>query len=374
MSRDYNKRLTNLKTRRQGLDSPSEMFTESVFERLRKSEAYEHRDTRGAVRYALGAMQQVDPAYTKVGLEEADRVGRSLTESLAREAIYIDTDLQGSVPLNVHTRGGSDVDLLALHRAFFTFDRSGYVAQTQGYAPYAPSIPEGMRKLRTRSEVLLTANFPKATVDITGAKAIKMEGGSLKRKIDVVPSHWHNTAAYQRSLQKHDRGVNVWDERLQDTVANMPFLHIKRIGDRCSTCQGGLRKCIRLAKNLKQDAVLEGRQIDLPSYDIAALFWHADHANLNQPAWRELALLDAAQAFVASLVSNPSQAQLLRTPDETRRILDTAQKVAALGALAQELTQLCDDVADDLGAAANSLNPADRVRLRKALQESFIAS
>jgi hypothetical protein len=372
MPRDYSKRLTNLKARRQGLDSPAEMFAESVFERLRKSEAYETRDTRGAVRYALGAMQQVEPAYTTVGLNEANRVGKSLSESLAREGIPIELDLQGSVPLNVHTRGGSDVDLLALQTAFFTFDRTGYVAQNQGYAPYGPSIPDKMHQLRTRSELILTANFPAAKVDTTGAKAIKLEGGSLKRKIDVVPSHWHNTAAYQRSYLKHDRGVSVWDKRRYDTISNMPFLHIKQISDRCLACQGGLRKCIRLAKNLKQDAALEGRKIDLPSYDIAALFWHANSTRLTQPSWKELALLDSAQEFVVSLASNPSSAQLLMTPDGTRRILDTSEKLAGLSALGRELTQLCDDVADDLGAAANSLNPSDRVRLRKALQESFI--
>lgn len=374
MSRDYTQRLKSLKARRQGLDSPAEMFAESAFERLRKSEAYEKRDTRGAVRYALGAMQQVDPVYTQIGLDEASRVGKSLTEALARESISIEVDLQGSVPLNVHTRGGSDVDVLALHTEFFTFDRTGYVAQNLGYAPYAPSIPAKMRQLRTRSEVLLGINFPKVTIDTTGSKAIKLEGGSLKRKIDVVPSHWHNTAEYQRSYLKHDRGVNVWDKTIQDTVSNMPFLHIKRIAERCSTCQGGLRKCIRLAKNLKQDAMAEGRKIQLPSYDIAAIFWHAEQASLNQPAWRELALLDSAQEFIASLVSNPSAAQLLRTPDNTRRVLDTTEKMAALGALGRELTQLCDDVADDLGAVANTLSPTDRVLLRKALQESFIAT
>lgn len=374
MPRDYSQRLKNLKARRQGLDSPAEMFAESAFERLRKSESYEKRDTRGAVRYALGAMQQVDPAYTQVGLDEASRVGKSLSEALAREHISIEIDLQGSVPLNVHTRGGSDVDLLALHRGFFTFDRTGFVAQTQGYIPYAPSILEKMRELRARSEALLGVNFPKVKIDTTGGKAIKLEGGSLRRKIDVVPSHWHNTVAYQRSYQKHDRGVNVWDQKLQDTISNMPFLHIKRIVDRCSSCQGGLRKCIRLAKNLKQDAGLDGRKIQLPSYDIAALFWHANQASLNQPAWKELALLDTAQIFVTSLASNLSEAQLLRTPDDTRRILDTSEKIAGLNALARELTQLCDDVADDLGAVANSLNPSDRVRLRKALQESFVAT
>lgn len=128
MPRDYTQRLKNLKARRQGLDSPVEMFAESAFERLQKSESYEKRDWRGAVRYALGAMQQVDPAYTKVGLEEAERVGKSLATSLTHHGINIEIALQGSVPLNVHTRGGSDVDILALHTGFFTYDGSGQQA------------------------------------------------------------------------------------------------------------------------------------------------------------------------------------------------------------------------------------------------------
>ncbi len=372
MSRDYSQRLKNLKARRQGLDSPAEMFAESVFERVQKSESYEKRDSRGAVRYALGAMQQVDPTYTRVGLEEASRVGKSLASALAREGISIELELQGSVPLNVHTRGGSDVDLLTLDIGFFTSDASGPLAAT--YQTLPGNAFDDMKRLRSRSEVLLTASFPAAKVDTTGAKAIKLEGGSLKRKIDVVPSHWYNTAAYQRSYAKHDRGVRVWDKKKGATIANMPFMHIKQITDRCGVYQGGLRKAIRLAKNIKQDAALEGRAVNLSSYDIAALFWNADASFLNKPTWQELALLDAAQAYIASLVANPSQAQLLWTPDGTRRVLDSSEKLGSLAALSREITRLCDDVAEDLGAAANALNPGDRVLLRKALQEAYIAA
>lgn len=372
MARDYDARLRNLKSRRVGLDAATAMFSESVEDRLRKSEAYEGRDKRSAVKYTLGAMQEVDPEYTRIGREEAARVGAALQRGLATESISVAFELQGSVPLNVHIRGASDVDLLSLHQGFFTADWSG--PRASGYIQLPGNVFDDMRQLRAKSERILQGAYPQATVDVTGAKAIKLEGGSLKRKIDVVPSHWHNTAAYQQTQQQADRGVKVWDKRAEVTVGNMPFLHIKRIVDQCNLTNGGLRKSIRLVKNIKKDAEVEGKKIDMPSYDIAATMWHCDWRLLAQPINRELAILAAAQAHFEHLVNNPEYAKALSTPDNTRKIFDTPDKLTALAQLAAEVAEVADDVALELLSAANNIFAPPTNTLRKALQDAWLAA
>src|SRR5690606_4201415 len=106
----------------------------SLGEALQKSERYEKRASTTATRYALGAMQEVDPEYTRIGKEEADRVSDAIRTGLRDLGSYAEYRLQGSVPLNVHIRGASDVDLLVLLGEWLTYDRDGVRANT--YSAY----------------------------------------------------------------------------------------------------------------------------------------------------------------------------------------------------------------------------------------------
>ena len=86
MARDIDRRLKSLDARRRGTDRLSMLSAESAQQVLAKSlfmESYAKRAaTQRHTKYALGAMQAVDADYTRIGIEEATRVGKQL-ESLA---------------------------------------------------------------------------------------------------------------------------------------------------------------------------------------------------------------------------------------------------------------------------------------------------
>jgi hypothetical protein len=85
-------------------------------------------------------MQEVSPDYTRISIETAERVGRQLDAALTVTGLSVEFRLQGSVPLNVHIRGVSDVDLLNLDVGFLTYATIGVRSQ-QGYYTsgiYAP--------------------------------------------------------------------------------------------------------------------------------------------------------------------------------------------------------------------------------------------
>lgn len=216
MASTIDDRLSRLNVRRRGLDRVQRLDEASRVEVLAKAlsmEDYQRRTSnRPHTRYALGAMQEVDAAYTRIGLEEAARVGRQLETGMSRAGIVVGFEIQGSVPLNVHIRGVSDVDLLTLDEGFFTYDPSGSRALAGWFrSPVAYTPLSALQRLRSEAESILRNAFPKANVDCTGSKAIKVSGGSLRRPVDVVPAHWHDTIAYQASGQRHDRGVKILD-------------------------------------------------------------------------------------------------------------------------------------------------------------------
>ena len=132
MPRDIGQRLSALRARRAGTDRLSAVAMDARQDMLAKSfmkESYQAKaKSKSHTEYALGAMQEVDTAYTRISLDTAERVGNQLEAFLDSRGVKVIFELQGSVPLNVHIRGVSDVDLLTLSGDFWTYDPSGPAA------------------------------------------------------------------------------------------------------------------------------------------------------------------------------------------------------------------------------------------------------
>lgn len=369
MAVDFDRRLKNLRDRRLGVFTPmaksataadSVMHTQALNE-----EAYQRRAAGRATRYALGAMQAVDAEYTQNSYDEGDRVQRQLRSALSGE-IGVDFRYQGSVPLDIHIRGVSDIDLLILRNDFHTYDAAGAAARAGHYRnPISDTVLDRMHLLRSRCEKILTDAYPAATVDRSGDKSITLSGGSLRRKIDVVPSHWHDTIAYQASGEEFERGVRILVKKENRTTENLPFVHMKRINDKDLVTWGGTKKTIRLLKNLKSDSDYRSL-ISLSSYDIASLVWHFPNTSLQVINAKELSLLASARLHLAWCAANKASVMKLQTPDGTRKIIDSDAKFLGLQLMSLEVDQLIDGVESDL--QSNSLihgQTADE-RLRNA--------
>jgi hypothetical protein len=353
MARNIYQRLNNLKARRSGTDRLYSVRADSADELLRKSTLTEDYQKRSGAdqpntRYALGSMQEVSPDYTRISIETAQRVGNQLQQGLTRAGFSVEFRLQGSVPLNTHIRGVSDVDLLNLDTGLLTYMVAGARARAGWYtSPTARTSVEALSALRRESERILRRAYPAVTVDTSGAKAIHLSGGSLARPVDVVPSHWVDTIAFQSSGQEHDRGVRILDKDVPTTIDNLPFLHIKRVTEQDTATLGGLKKAIRLVKNVKSDAEEDGRNIALGSYDIAAMLFHADATALRGGYVYELAVLAETQRYMDWLYHNPLEAQKLVVPDGSRKVFDSAEKFSALLALSVEMDELTREVAKE---------------------------
>lgn len=127
----------------------------------------------------------------------------------------------------------------------------------------------------------------------------------------------------------------------------------------------GMKKAIRLCKNVKADAESE---IALPSFDIAAMMFHADRTALAASQWYELSVLAETQRFVDLLTLNETYAQTLMVPDGSRPIFNTRAKLDALRRLSIELDDLTLQVAREqhVGIPVPDLGTG-RQRLKDAL-------
>lgn len=313
---NYSQKINRLRDRRQGLYARDGLTFDSVAlaalsaNTSRKTERFANLAQPEAVKYAIGAMQAVDAEYTQKSFAEGDRVKSQLADGLSTAGITAAFDYQGSVPLDVHVRGNSDIDLLALDASFVTADLS---AQQQYFYTFTSVSPlDSLKSLRSECISILTKRFWATKVDAGPSKAISLSGGSLQRDIDVIPSHWHDTLEWKQTNDKRYRDIYVLDSKKSELTKNRPFMHIGQISDKCAQAGGSLRKAIRLLKNLRYDA---DKHIDLSSYDIAAIAWHMTLNELIVPYGVDLLLVERVRLHLKLILDNSEYRNALRVPD-----------------------------------------------------------
>ncbi len=364
---DFGKRLDSLKERRQGsreraihestMDSIS-METAIILGRdIRTREMYETLKESDSIKYTIGAMAPVDEKSTQVSISEGKRVADSLIKSLGIRAIDATSRLQGSVALDIHIKGHSDVDMLIIEANTINIETPRIVPNNYTIATDSRSMVDIVKDLRFKSEDILPRNFPKTDVDIAGNKSIAMDKGSLQRKVDIVPACWYDTHKFQQTKLESDRGIKIYHKGNHQLMLNLPFTHIKLISDKDYIYGGNLRSVIRLMKNMIADMPDYKKNVakKLSSYDLASIAYHMD-ANLYLSYEMRLGLVEKTRAHLQNLLISGFLRSTLDVPDGSRKIFDTQDKTRALEVLTNEFTALAESIFKDLSPYMHAYN------------------
>lgn len=345
---DYSKRLQILQERRKGIEliKKAEVFQEGDI----LQENYEKIQEPDSIKYILGAMEPVDDVYTKNTFNQGERIKNQLLK-LREDGFNIEFEYQGSVTSNTHIRAHSDIDILVLHCDFVTLQ-----SPLKPKVPYKKDPAEQLSRLREASYSLLTEAFPKAEVDNEGAKSISLEGGSLTRKIDVVPSNWYDTVKYRETNQKCYRGVMILDYKNKKCIGNTPFYHNELLADKDAQTLNNYKKIIRLLKTLKADAKKEFEiDIKLSSYDIAALMYHMENSKYlvgNSP----LSLIENSLTYMRKIYIDASLRNGLKVPDESRNIFEVGRATDGdLLLLIQQVERVYEEIINYLKQSGSTI-------------------
>lgn len=332
MIRNYSNRLTELRKRRNDLTILQETYgfkgfaLDSYNQFIKKA-----KETNDVQNYFVESMSPVDDIYTKNTYKEAERVKNQL-DKIKTESLNFEYEYQGSVSNNTHIKSYSDIDILVIIDRFIVLQHP-----IPPVNPYKGNPIDDLMELRIASEKHLTSAFPQADVDCSGAKAISLSGGSLKRKVDVVPSNWFNTVEYHRTGQKHYRGVEVFDKYKKVRIENTPFFHNYLLDTKDRNTNGNFKRIVRLLKTLKVDAEQE---ISLSSYDIVAIAYNMDTVKY-LTGDKYILLLKNVHGYLNELISmSPETRNNLDVPDKSRKIFDDAGKFTGLVRLKDEVEDL----------------------------------
>lgn len=344
---NFDGRLTSLKDRRQGT-AERDRLEKSLFLNYgdyRGQESYERLQESSAIKYVIGAMAPVSAESTRISKEEGERVAGTLIDLLKTSGIYADRRMQGSVALDIHIEGHSDVDMLILKAGIVLVQNPTLPTTSYSDASDSRSMVDILRELRIQSEQKLTSRYHAAKVDIAGNKSISLSGGSLKRKVDIVPGCWYDSHDYQRTYEECFRGVKVYDKSKHELIENKPFLHIKKVNDRDLMYGGNLKKVARLMKNIIADMpqYKKDKAKKLTSYDIAGIAYAMDRdlaCSKNLP----LVLLENLRSKLLVLAYLDEPRNSLLVPDGTRKIFNSDEKVEALKILYAEVNDLAESI------------------------------
>lgn len=346
MATDFSNRLGRVNARRNSAGSHvlnERGFSEDSTPFDSVAEGYQSKTRSKNLQYALVSMQEVDAKYTDISYREAERVAKQIDAGLRKDGTEVTVALQGSLPLNVHLRRVSDVDMLVWPEHFFIFDPAGVAAHS--YTRSESNAVTEISNLRSTSNKVLRAAFPAARVDDSGSKCITMSEGSLLRQVDVVPSVLYKTANYQRTNSDDDRGVQIYDRKKSELISNYPFTVRALINAKDVRTGGGCKKAIRLLKNMKEDA---DSNIALSSFDIMSLVYAMQDSQLVHQFYNEGRLVSSLQAWFYSLANDEKLLQTINVVDGSRKIVQTIEGVSAVKQMGEELTMLLLHIAHEL--------------------------
>jgi hypothetical protein len=305
------------------------------------NEAWDRVKTSEPVRFALGAMQPIDQDYTRKSFEEADRVANQIEKNVPQS---VEFDYQGSTTNDTHIKAASDIDLLTLlspTRHFY------FVEPPLTVAPgnvYTGDTLADLSKLRADCISILRDKFQTATIS-PGSKSIAAEGGSLARKVDVVPSAWLDSQEWQQTKNKAYRGIKVLDSSVNQLIPNKPFLHNNLLDNKDRRCIGGLRKSIRLMKSLKYDASTE---VKLTSYHICAIAYNAPDQFLTVAPGHDLLLLEQTRQWCVRVRDDANLRDNMMVPNGTEKVFHSGgAQLPGLNQMIVELEGLERDILND---------------------------
>jgi putative methionine-R-sulfoxide reductase with GAF domain len=303
MAFDFTKSLQAMQRRKFGDD-------------LKKGDLFENFSGKASdsILYISEAMEPVSEIYTDNTYKQCNRVINQVKENISHNHSTLSFEYQGSVPLNVHIKQHSDIDLLVVTGRFYWVTPPLPVVN-----PYSGNSTNDLIELRKDIVDTISNNFPAVEIDDTGAKATSIQGGSLNRKIDLVPCSWvHNTNSYGVT-DLTPRGIKLYDKKDQKTIENYPFMHIARCHGKDLRVGGKYKMLVRYIKNLIKDS----DDINISSYDAAGLMYLQGETELIATEYNPVALSRSCEAFLLRILNDPQQLENAMVPNGTRKLFGT---------------------------------------------------
>lgn len=281
-------------------------------------------------RYILGAMQPIPVWSTNYLYQQGEGFSKNIITSINLPLTF---HFQGSVPLNVHIKSSSDLDILFIH------SEKLYVPKVVSQYKYQYT------DIDSRDVILFIKN---KCIELFNQRLYDYEHNDKSVKVlkclavsaDIVPACWYHTQEYQLSGREEEKGVAILKEKERKILPNYPFKHIYLVKNKNIFYHDKIGKCIRLLKNIKAD-LPNSDVITLSSFDITSFIYYMPEYIPNVIKINDdLALANCMHNYIQYILNNKNIFSSLFVPDKSRYIFDSPHKFTSLQTLDKNLSEI----------------------------------
>lgn len=253
-------------------------FTEQQISKMASpiSQAEEEK-CKNAIRMVRDAMKNLN--YTDDGKEIRSYVADSYSYALDLRQMYSDKKItllvQGSYANKTNIPSESDVDVAVILESTFTSTyRKGVARETYGFIAGTFSVAE----LKDEVEKALNKHFRYQGVE-RHDKSIKVYGNTYRVDADVVPAYRYRDYSndWDNNPENYIGGIEIRPDS-GGSIINYPEQHIKMGIAKNKVTKYNFKKCVRIAKNMREEMVKYGYVVSdkVSSFGIESLLWNVD--------------------------------------------------------------------------------------------------
>lgn len=326
---DYSKRLANLQNRRYDMELHESALTKSFSASALPPD----------IKYLFESMKPIGDKYNSKTIQAAENVQKHLERDL-RTHFARAYRTQGSVRTNTNIKVHSDFDLLTIIDKYF-------YPESPPASIYKDSDPhEDITDLRKQATAIMKSQYDK--VD-EGDKCICIENQNLNRKVDIVFAYWYNSDKYAQTNDEFYRGIYLYNFTTRSKHKDLPFATIHNVNTRGTNTNDGLRKGIRLLKNLKADCDME--LTNLKSFQLTSIVYAIENSLLMYQPGNELQIAKVISEEMKKLILYSEYRKSIISPNALEFPLHKDETVPDLIRLKQDLDTLIEDAAKDIAGS-----------------------
>ncbi|HCX22919.1 MAG: hypothetical protein CMB80_32390 [Flammeovirgaceae bacterium] len=318
MNNDYSVLLENLMGRRY-----DEALRESIL-----SDAFEECEYPDSLKYALEAMEEIDPSYAYKTFHITKRIQDKLDKVFNDINLKVDFRYQGPIQTETHIVLYGGVELIILTKPY---DKKPWIKINQ-----------------IAGEVMgvLTGDQNFKEIDYSSKLRIKLSTSKPKCEIKILPAVWLDNNEYLETKREIDRGICEYNMLKKTRRRYLPFLNIARINAKDNRCNGGLKRIIRLLLTLQRDSE---EDIDLNWYEISSVIYAIPEKQLKFNNEYALSLLGVVSAQLNRVVTDKNYRERLLSPSEKELVFGSRHYLTdEVVKLKTELDHLIQDLNEDL--------------------------
>jgi len=239
--------------------------------------ATEDEKCRNAIRMVRDAMKKLnytdDNKEIRMYAEESYAYALDLRQMFSGKRITI--LVQGSYANKTNIPTESDVDVAVILESTFTSTyRKGVLRENYGFVEGTFSAAE----LKDEVENALNQHFGYRGVE-RHDKSIKVYGNTYRVDADVVPAYRYRdyTNDWNNNPENYVGGIEIRPDS-GGRIINYPEQHIKMGILKNKVTKYNYKKCVRIAKNMREEMEKYGYKISdkVSSFGIESLLWNVD--------------------------------------------------------------------------------------------------